>query len=242
MTTLSKKNYRNCAVVIPTYNERDTIIRTLRDVLVLVPGCHVWVIDDNSPDGTAERVKRAALDGVTLVKRAKKNGRGSAIWHGMREAYAHKGYTRIIEMDADYSHDPHELPALIAACGDKTIAIGSRYVAGSRIDGWPLARKVLSAAANRIIQQVLGVPLHDATNGFRCYSRTAVSVLLHQHLISSGFVMLSESAYVLFIRGYMFTEIPTHFVNRKKGASNATPQEFLNAFTTLLQIRTAHSA
>ncbi|MCR4326436.1 MAG: polyprenol monophosphomannose synthase [Candidatus Roizmanbacteria bacterium] len=240
MTTLNKKNYSNCAVIIPTYNERKTIVKTVRDVLASLPGCHIWVVDDNSPDGTSTHVKRFRSSHVTLLQRSSKNGRGSAVWHAMREVYKHTRYTRIIEMDADYSHDPHELPALVAASRDKTIAIGSRYIAGSRIEGWPLTRKILSAGANRLIRLVLRLPLHDATNGFRCYSREAVSVLLRRRMVSAGFVMLSESAYILYKQGYMFTEIPSHFVDRKKGLSNATPREFLDALVALLHIRRAY--
>ncbi len=240
MTTLNSKSYRNCAVIIPTYNERKTIVRTLRDVLVQLPGCHIWVIDDHSPDATGTLVKQFAPSQVTLIVRTGKHGRGSAVWHGMREVYKHTRYTRVIEMDADYSHDPHELPALVAASRDKTIAIGSRYIAGSRIEGWPLTRKILSAGANTLIRLVLRLPLHDATNGFRCYSRKALSILLRQRMVSSGFVMLSESAYVLYKQGYGFTEVPSHFVNRTKGSSNATPREFIDALFTLLHIRRSY--
>ncbi|PJE63522.1 hypothetical protein COU89_02840 [Candidatus Roizmanbacteria bacterium CG10_big_fil_rev_8_21_14_0_10_45_7] len=237
MTISGNKNYRNCAVIIPTYNERDTIVKTLRDVLMQLPGCHIWVIDDNSPDDTSGSVSSFASREVTLIQRTSKNGRGSAVLHGIREVYKQSSYTRIIEMDADYSHNPRELSALVTACRDNTIAVGSRYIAGSRIEGWPLLRKILSACANILIQLVLHLPLHDATNGFRCYSRAAVATLLSRRMISSGFVMLSESAYMLYNKGYRFIEIPSRFVNRKMGSSNATPREFFDALVTLLQIR-----
>ncbi|OGS17878.1 MAG: hypothetical protein A2219_01720 [Elusimicrobia bacterium RIFOXYA2_FULL_50_26] len=216
----------NTLVIIPTYNEAENIGRVIPAMRLATPQATILVVDDNSPDGTARIVEKlsAADHLVKLVAREKKKGRGSAVLEGIAFGI-NNGFDLIAEMDADLSHDPADFPKLIEKTKEADVVIGSRYIAGSSIINWPAGRKILSACANRYIRMNLGLPINDCTNGYRVYSRAAAETIIKTGLRTSGHIALSEIAYILFMAGFTFGEIPVTFVNRKYGRSTTNFHE-----------------
>lgn len=228
------------AIIIPTYNEAHAISALIQSIRTYVPEATIYVVDDASPDDTAGIVKAIARTtrNVRLIERRGKRGRGIAVIQGFITALTDLPDGRFfIEMDADGSHDPQSIPALIRAAHRKTVSVGSRYVHGSSIIDWPMSRRIASTFSNVLIHAILGLPLRDATNGFRCYPSEAVRILTRHTFITSGFIALSESAYLLTQRGFTWKEIPTTFVNRTQGRSNATLREFIESFTAVFAIK-----
>ena len=172
----------DCVVIIPTYNEKENVENIVRAVLALEHGFHILIIDDGSPDGTAEIVKRLQKeefpDELHLVERTGKLGLGTAYIAGFKWAIEH-GYDFIFEMDADFSHDPKDLPRLYDACSKEgfDLAIGSRYVSGVNVVNWPMGRVLMSYYASKYVPLVTGVRTHDTTAGFKCYRRQAVETI-----------------------------------------------------------------
>jgi dolichol-phosphate mannosyltransferase len=207
------------AVIIPSYNERKNISLLIKKILLLELNIKVVIVDDNSPDNTAELVKKIKVKNkkLILVSRSKKSGRGGAVIEGFKNALMDKNIKYFIEMDADLSHRPEDLDKLIANKGKNKIIIGSRYIKGSRIIDWPLKRKILSKIANYYIKIILGIPVNDLTNGFRCYPRKAVEEILNMKINHKGFIALSETAYQLYKKDYHFHEVPIIFEDRKRG-------------------------
>lgn len=226
-------------IVIPTYNEALNLPHLIPRVLAVQPDADVLVVDDGSPDGTA-RVARelgVAHEGrVRLLERSSKSGRGGAVLAGFRSA-VDDGYEAYVEMDADLSHQPEELPLFVDRAADSDMVVGSRYLEGARIEGWSRRRRIWSRAANRMIRAVLGVPLTDFTNGYRLYSDRAVRHLLSVQLRETGYISLSESAYVLHLAGMSMTEVPTVFINRRLGTSNMSVSEALDALRGLVRMK-----
>ncbi len=225
---MSKLEY-HVAVIIPTYNERGSILSILRAVRRALPAAALIVVDDSSPDETALLVRAVSqFDAHTyLVSNPQKAGRGAAVRVGFRWAHVNTTARVFVEMDADYSHQPDELPSLVAVAESGQVAIASRYIVGSRIEGWPVRRHVFSRLSNTCIQIVLGLRLHDATNGFRAYPRCALERLIAQPLVCRSFMSLSEVMLVLAENTIGYTEVASRFVNRNAGNSNTTPKEIL---------------
>ena len=225
-------------VVIPTYNEAENIERLIAALSECVTGVYLVVVDDSPNNLTAEIVSRIESNNpqVHLIKRVSKGGRGSAVIDGFRYGLENLNGEVFVEMDADFSHDPRELPKLLEKVDRTTVVIGSRYLNGSKIVDWPLARFLASKLANLIIKMVLKMPIIDNTNGYRVYSKEAIEVLIGHNFISKGFILLSETAKVLHFNGFSFVEIPITFINRKRGASNATLAEYYDAFKLLFEI------
>ena len=226
-------------VTIPTYNEALNLPLLIPRVLDVVNEGSVLVVDDGSPDGTADVARHLArkYDGrLMLLERSGKSGRGGAVMAGFRSGLA-DGFERFVEMDADLSHQPEELPHLLHAGETADLVVGSRYLDGGRIEGWPLRRQLWSRLSNRAIRLVLGVPLTDFTNGYRVYSRRAVEHLAQAHLRETGYITLSEWAYVLHVAGMELVEIPTVFINRRYGKSNMSAAEALNALRGLARMK-----
>lgn len=230
------------AVVIPTYNASKTIVRLVKEILQTVPSVQVFVVDDSSPDKTSELVKKTfgKEKRVTLLVRKAKNGRGSAVIAGCIEALKDKDISSCIEMDADFFHDPHDLPRLIAGLKKADVVVGSRYAKGSKIEGWLWYRKIFSRIANAWARIVLGVPLTDFTNGYRCYSRRATEVLVEQTYKAKGFIVLSEIAYILHKKGFVFTEIPITVRFNAAYGSNFSLKEIKEAFISIIWLRFVH--
>jgi dolichol-phosphate mannosyltransferase len=224
--------------IIPTFNEATNIADLVRRLLALDPPTDVLVVDDGSPDGTADCVAAIQRESsrVHLIRRAGKGGRGSAVLEGFRFGLQ-RTYDLFIEMDADFSHRPEEIATLLFASRNADMVVASRYLAGSAIHDWGWKRKFFSALANRFARLMLGIPISDYTNGFRCYRRSAVEDLDMDHIDAKGYVVLSEVAMQLHCQGKRMTEVPTIFVNRRRGISNLSLHEVREAFLSVIRIR-----
>lgn len=227
------------AIIVPAYNEKSNIQILIREIQKYIKGAHIYIIDDNSPDGTQYIVEKIAAKNskVHLFVRKNKSGRGGAVLEGFRQALKNKSIQYFVEMDADLSHSPDEIERILHKKNKNTLVIGSRYIKGSKIINWPKKRIFFSHLANMYARAVLGVPIHDFTNGFRCYTREAASMLLNKNIEHKGFITLSETAYVLNRNGFSFVEVPITFRDREKGKSNATAFEVIKSLFAVLQIR-----
>ena len=208
-------------VVIPTYNESENIERMLRRIHDCLPGAGVLVVDDGSPDGTAGLVKQVAseLDDVHLLERTGKAGLGSAYRAGFAWGLE-RGYDACIEIDADFSHDPAALPALVAPLeAGFDVAIGSRYVAGGSIPNWAWHRELLSRGGNLYASAVLGLGVRDSTAGYRCYSADVLRRLDLERIRAEGYGFQIEMTYRVKQHGAAITEVPISFVDRAAGES-----------------------
>ncbi len=225
-------------VVIPTFNEKENIKALVNALLSGYSLAGVIVVDDGSPDGTGAIIKEIAKGNpkVHLIERRGKGGRGSACLAGFRKAME-LGADFVVEMDADFSHDPRELGRLLDVSQTVGLVIGSRYVKGSRIVGWGLQRRIFSRFANFYARRCLGIPICDYTNGYRRYSRSALEKLEFDRIVSKGYIVLSEISYQLFRKGESFAEVPITFVNRRRGNSNVDLREIREAFAAVLRIR-----
>jgi dolichol-phosphate mannosyltransferase len=221
-------------VVIPTYNEALNLPHLVPRLRSALPDSEIVVVDDGSPDGTAD-VARSL--GVQVLERFSKAGRGGAVMAGLRHGLAVGGFDAFLEIDADLSHQPEELPALLAAAGHADMVIGSRYLEGAGIEGWSWRRRAWSRMSNRMIRTMLGVPLTDFTNGYRVYSRRAVEHLAKAPLRETGYITLSEWAYALHVAGMSMAEVPTVFINRRLGKSNMSAREAFNALRGLVRMK-----
>jgi dolichol-phosphate mannosyltransferase len=225
-------------IVIPTYNEVDNIERLVRTLLDLDAAPDVLVIDDSSPDGTGEVADGLAAelpDRVSVIHREAKDGRGGAVLAGFTRGLA-DGYDVLFEMDADFSHDPAEVPAFLDAVRRYYFVIGSRYLPESRIVDWPASRTFFSRWANRYAQFFLRIPITDYTNGYRCYRADALEKLDSEAVDGKGYIVLSEIAWQLYRAGLSVGEVPTVFVNRSRGESSLSLGEVFSAFTGVLKL------
>lgn len=224
-------------VIIPAYNEQENIVKLMERLFDLIPDVHILVVDDGQ-DKTAELVlnKQKTAPNLFLIKRTGKLGRGTAVLEGLRFGLA-KDYEYLVEMDADFSHNPTELPTLLEAAAANRLVIGSRYVVGSKIINWPLKRRIFSRLANFYANLILGIGINDYTNGYRVYGREAAKQLDFNQIKAAGYVVLSEIAYQLFLKKVEFKEVPTVFVNRQRGASNFSLKEISESFKSVLSIR-----
>jgi dolichol-phosphate mannosyltransferase len=211
-------------IVTPTYQEADNVEDFLRRTRVAVPEADILVVDDNSPDGTgaiAERVG-AELGRITVLHRPTKQGLGEAYRAGFAVGIE-RGYDRLIQIDADLSHDPTSIPALLQAVADGAdVAIGSRYVQGGSIPHWPLFRRLLSRWGNRYAGLVLGLKISDATSGYRAYRATALENVNYARLRSKGYGFQIEAAYRVARAGGDVREVPIVFTDRMRGHSKMT--------------------
>jgi dolichol-phosphate mannosyltransferase len=208
-------------VVIPTYDEAENVADVLGRVRAAVPDAHVLVVDDNSPDGTADLAEKAGeeLGGVDVLRRAEKGGLGPAYRAGFAWGLE-RGFDVLVEMDADLSHDPDALPDLLAAVADGAdLAIGSRYVAGGSVPGWPRHRLAISRAGNLYVSVCLGMGLRDATAGYRAYTAEALRGLDLAAITTYGYGFQVEMAYSLVRQGRRVVEVPITFRDRIRGTS-----------------------
>jgi dolichol-phosphate mannosyltransferase len=207
-------------VVLPTYNERETVVVAATGILAAVPTADVLVVDDNSPDGTAEAVA-ALAEGeprVRLIRRPRKLGLAGAYLAGFRVGLR-DAYDVIVEMDADLSHQPSDLPRVVAGSKRYDLTIGSRYVRGGGVSNWSRARLALSRGGNAYARTVLGLPVADATSGFRAFRRGALERLLSEPLTSEGYGFQIELVYRAWREGLSIGEVPITFREREHGAS-----------------------
>ena len=207
-------------VIIPTYQERDSLPVTLGRLRTAVPAAHVLVADDNSPDGTGVIADELAADDdhVHVLHRSAKLGLGAAYVAGFGWALT-EGYDVIVEMDADGSHQPEQLPALLAALATADVTLGSRWVPGGQVTNWPKSREILSRGANFYTRAALGIPLRDATAGFRAYRAKVLRSFDLSTVRSQGYCFQIDLALRSWQRGYRIVEVPITFVERAAGAS-----------------------
>jgi dolichol-phosphate mannosyltransferase len=208
------------SIVIPTYNERENLPRLMPRLLELGPDIDVLIVDDNSPDGTAEEVEAIGRGNprIHLIKRPGKMGLGSAYLAGFK-AVLDRGAELIVQMDADFSHDPQYIPALFQALVDHDLAIGSRYVKGVNVVNWPIGRLLLSYFANRYTMLITGMPVHDATGGFKCFRRAVLEGIDLDAVISDGYCFQVEMNFRAWRKGFKLIEVPIVFTDRTQGAS-----------------------
>ncbi len=227
--------------IVPTYNERENLARLVASLRGQPGNIHVLIVDDNSPDGTGAIADAIAAgdSGVHVLHRAGKQGLGTAYRAGFHYGLE-QGFAYLCTMDADFSHNPESLPALIEkAASGYDLVIGSRYVPGGAVVGSPPLRKFISYAANSLAHTILGVAAHDCTAGFRCYRRVVLETIDLDSIFSSGYSFLIEMAFYCQRAGFRIGEVPITFVNRTEGASKINRREIYKAFYTLLRLRTS---
>ena len=226
-------------VIIPTYNEIENIESIVRAVFALTTPFHVLIVDDNSPDGTAQKVEelqREFPDRLHLENRAKKAGSGTAYVHGFKWALQNN-FDYIFEMDADFSHNPKDLERLYEACvNGADMAIGSRYVTGVNVVNWPLNRVLMSYFASVYVDFIMGMKIHDATAGFVCYKRNVLETINLDKIKFIGYAFQIEMKYRTFVNKFKIVEVPIIFTDRTKGQSkmsNAIIKEAIFGVITL---------
>ena len=229
-------------VIIPTYNEKENIEKIIRAVLALEHGFNILVIEDGSPDGTAAIVKRLMAeefsDRLFIIERSGKLGLGTAYITGFKWALEH-GYDYIFEMDADFSHDPKDLPRLYSACHDEgyDVAIGSRYVSGVNVVNWPIGRVLMSYFASKYVKFVTGFNIHDTTAGFKCYKRKVLEIIELDKIRFKGYAFQIEMKYTAYKIGFKLKEVSVVFVNRREGTSKMSGGIFGEAFFGVMRLR-----
>ena len=211
-------------IVVPTYNEADNIEWIVGRTRAALPEADVMVVDDGSPDGTGRIAERLAAGDphVTVVHRTAKEGLGAAYLHGFRVALE-RGYDVIGEMDADGSHQPEELPRLLAALEDADLVLGSRWVPGGAVVNWPWTRKALSRGGNLYTRMLLGIPVRDATGGFRLFRRATLEKIDLPSVRSVGYCFQADLAWRTVEAGLRVREVPIEFVERERGESKMSP-------------------
>ena len=225
-------------IVTPTYNERKNILELVSTLFELNPDFHILVVDDSSPDGTAEIVEELHADcaNMHLLSRNEKTGLGSAYIAGFNYALE-RDYEAVVQMDADMSHDPKDVPLLIEAIENADLAIGSRYLSGINVVNWPLQRLIISYGANIYTRLVTRLPVRDATGGFKCWRREALEAINLDGVRSQGYSFQIEMTYRAWLKGFRITEIPIIFVDRTVGESKMTRSIMLEAAVMIPRLR-----
>jgi dolichol-phosphate mannosyltransferase len=207
-------------IVVPTYNERENVAALVPELLTIAPTADVMLIDDGSPDRTADYAEH--LFGLntrfSVLRRSGHRGYGRSLLDAYRAAID-RDYDRLVQMDADFSHDPRVVPALIAAIAAADVAIGSRYCPGGRVANWPLRRRLLSRFANQYVRTITGLAVGDSTSGFRGYTQRALRAFLQTPIAAEGYAFLVETTFRAARAGLRIVELPITFVDRREGQS-----------------------
>ncbi len=230
------------AVVLPTYNESENIARLLTQLRTVLPDGRLYVVDDNSPDGTGEIAERCAteLGGIEVLHRPGKQGLGSAYRHGFAYVIS-QGVDVVVSMDVDFSHDPLVIPAMLAAIeAGSDAVIGSRYVNGGGTKNWPIHRRLLSRWGNLYTAAVLGVSVRDCTSGFRAYRASALAGIAPETTKAEGYAFLSELVVRLSRRGMKISEVPILFVDRENGTSKMSGRIIAESMLLVTRWGVAH--
>lgn len=234
----------NSIVIIPTYNEKENIILIIDAVLSLPKDFDVLIVDDNSPDGTADIVKELMKNYNTttktrlhLLQREGKLGLGTAYLEGFRYAIQHH-YDFILEMDADFSHNPNDLIKLYLSCaeGGNDLTVGSRYASGVNVVNWPMGRVLLSFFASKYVQLITGMPVHDTTAGFVCYRRKVLETIPLDEIKFVGYAFQIEMKFLTWKYGFRLNEVPIIFTDRTRGQSKMSAGIFKEAFLGVIQM------
>lgn len=229
-------------VIIPTYNEKENVENIIRAVMSLPLGFHVLIIDDGSPDGTADIVKRLQAetykDSLFLIERAGKLGLGTAYITGFKWAIEHE-YDYVFEMDADFSHNPQDLLKLYDACANEgaDVAVGSRYITGVNVVNWPMGRVLMSYCASIYVRTVLGVDIRDTTAGFVCYRRQVLETIELDKIRFKGYAFQIEMKFTACMMGAKIKEVPIIFTNRVLGTSKMSGGIFSEAFIGVIKLK-----
>ncbi len=229
-------------IIIPTYNEKENIEAIIRKVFALPKEFHVLIVEDNSPDGTADIVKRLMTefpDRLFIEERKGKLGLGTAYIHGFKWALQRK-YDYIFEMDADFSHNPEDLPRLYAACHDKgaDLAVGSRYANGVvNVVNWPMGRVLMSYYASAYVRFITRMKIGDATAGFVCYTRKVLETINLDNIKFVGYAFQIEMKFTAYKLGFKLAEVPIIFTDRTLGQSKMSKKIFKEAFFGVIQLR-----
>ena len=228
-------------IIIPTYNEKENIEKIIRKILSLEKLFHILVIEDGSPDGTAKIVKdlkKEFKDSLFIEERSGKLGLGTAYIHGFKWALK-KDYKYIFEMDADFSHDPDDLIRLYNACATQggEVSIGSRYVKGVNIVNWPMSRLLMSFFASKYVRLITGMPIHDATAGFKCYKREVLETIKFNRIQFVGYAFQIEMKFKSWKYGFKIIEVPVIFTDRTEGDSKMSGGIFREAVFGVIQMK-----
>ena len=229
-------------VIIPTYNEKENVQNIIRAVMSLPIGFHVLIIDDGSPDGTADIVKRLQAetykDSLFLIERAGKLGLGTAYITGSKWAIEHE-YDYVFEMDADFSHNPQDLLKLYDACANEgaDVAVGSRYITGVNVVNWPMGRVLMSYCASIYVRMVLGVDIRDTTAGFVCYRRQVLETIELDKIRFKGYAFQIEMKFTAHQCGFTIREVPIIFINRVLGTSKMSGGIFSEALLGVIRLK-----
>ena len=225
-------------IIIPTYNEKDNIGLLIPVIEKTVPGVHILVVDDGSPDGTSTFVKDMGKQrgNLFVLDRSKKEGLGKAYVAGFHWALS-RGYEYIFEMDADFSHDPKYLPDFLKAIERSDIVIGSRYLSGVNVINWPMSRLLLSYCASIVARIITGIPLRDCTAGFKCFRRVVLEKVKIDKIDSSGYAFQIEMNYFAWKNKFRITEIPIVFTDRQRGASKMSTKIIREGIILLWKLR-----
>jgi dolichol-phosphate mannosyltransferase len=225
-------------IIIPTYNELENLPRLLPEVLSKDESIDVLIVDDNSPDGTTAFVESQMKnnDRIRLIKRPSKQGLGTAYIAGFKYALQHN-FQIIFEMDADFSHDPKEIPRFLDEIKNSDVILGSRYINGVNVINWPLRRLLLSSFANLYTRVITGMPIHDATGGFKCFRREVLEAIDLDRVKSNGYAFQIEMTFKAWKMGFKVKEIPIIFVDRVKGKSKMSKKIVREAVTMVWKLR-----
>ena len=228
-------------VIIPTYNECENIEKIIRAVFALEHCFHILVVEDNSPDGTAAIVKRMQEEfpeRLFMIERTGKLGLGTAYIAGFKWALE-RDYDYIFEMDADFSHNPTDLPRLYDACAQEgaDVAIGSRYVSGVNVVDWPMSRVLMSYGASKYVRLITGIPVHDTTAGFVCYRKEVLQMMELDKIRFKGYAFQIEMKFTAWQLGFLIKEVPVIFVNRKEGTSKMNSSIFGEAMFGVIRLK-----
>ena len=228
-------------VIIPTYNEKENIESIIKAVFAQALPLHILIIEDGSPDGTADIVRRLQTefsDRLFMVERKGKLGLGTAYIAGFKWALE-RTYDFVFEMDADFSHNPNDLPKLYAACNDKgaDVAIGSRYVSGVNVVNWPIGRVLMSYFASKYVRFVTGMKIADTTAGFKCYRREVLETIEFDKIRFKGYAFQIEMKFTAYKCGFTLMEVPIIFINRELGTSKMSGGIFSEAFLGVIKLK-----
>ena len=225
-------------IIIPTYNEMDNISRLIPDLLERYENLDILVVDDNSPDGTGDHVEALSKQNprIKIIKRSRKQGLGTAYIAGFKYAIQHE-YEYIFEMDADFSHDPKEIKNFLEAAEKYDLVLGSRYVKGVNVINWPMRRLLLSYFANKYTRFITGMPIQDATGGFKCFRRKVLEAINLDQIGSNGYAFQIEMTFKAWKKGFKVGEIPIVFVDRMKGTSKMSKKIVREAIFMVWKLR-----
>ena len=228
-------------VIIPTYNERENIENIIRAVFALEKVFHILIIEDGSPDGTAnidKILQQVFPERLFMIERKGKLGLGTAYIAGFKWSLEHN-YEYIFEMDADFSHNPADLPRLYKACAEEgaDVSIGSRYVSGVNVVNWPMGRVLMSYFASKYVRLITGLPIHDTTAGFKCYRREVLQTIDLDGIRFKGYAFQIEMKFTAYKCGFKIVEVPVIFINRELGTSKMNSSIFGEAVFGVIKLK-----